>query len=299
MTNVIPKTLAIYYGYPSSVNATFTVSGAAAVFSAYDLVVFGDGLEDPSHPDHTNTVNIIADPAMVNTEVYGYIDSTLDLSIIQNKIDQWYAMGVKGIFCDRFGYDFGVTREKQREIVWSVHQEGSNHLKAFVNAFNPDDAFSPSVNAIYNPDGLPTRLGNKDLYLAESFAVTNGAYDDNDFDANGIKDWQDKAAKLTTYHSTFGTKITAIATQGAATFDQNQADYSYFAAVLNKFYAWGWGEQYYSASSAQLPFITRKPVIGTKFDGAIVINSNVYERRTNVGIHIDTSAHTVDTLLNI
>ncbi|AUL78466.3 hypothetical protein QJ856_gp0351 [Tupanvirus deep ocean] len=298
MSKIIPKKLAIYYGYPSSVNATYTVSGAAAVFSAYDMVVFGEGLENETHPDHINTINIIADPTMANTEVYGYIDATIDLSIIQDRIDKWYAMGVKGIFCDRFGYDFGVTREKQRQIVWSIHEKANNRLKAFVNAFNPDDAFSPNIDATYNPDGLPTRLNNRDWYLAESFAVIDGAYDDNDLDANGIKDWQDKALKMSNYRSIYKTKMAAVATQGNLPFDQNKADYSYFAAVLNKFDAWAWGEENYSSLSAQLPFRERKSLIGTQFSSQVLINNDVYQRRTNVGIHIDTVNHTVDVLLD-
>jgi len=300
MTSITPLKLAIYYGYPSLVNGSNgNINQAAAVFSAYDVVVFGDTLESTSHPDHSNVIQIIANPAMVNTEVFGYIDSTTDTSIIQDNIDAWNAMGVSGIFLDKFGYDFNVTREKQRSIVWSVHNAGNNKLKAFVNSFNPDDAFSPNVDSVNNPNGLPTRLTNKDIYLAESFAVVNGNYDDNDLDNNGIKDWEDKATKLVAYRQTYGTKIAAIGTQGAATFDQNQADYSYFAAVINKFNYWGWGEQFYSASSAQLPFISRKPFYGAKFDSDIVINNGVYERRTNIGIHIDTNLHTTDTSLNI
>ena len=297
MSKIIPKKLAIYYGYPSSVNATYTVSGAAAVFGQYDIVVFGEGLEAESHPDHTNTVNIIADPAMAQVEVYGYIDATIDLSLFQDRLDKWYTMGVKGIFCDRFGYDFGVTREKQRQIVWSIHEKGNNRLKVFANAFNPDDAFSPNVESTYNPAGLPTRLNNRDWYLAESFAVVDGTYDDNDLDANGVKDWQDKAAKMIAYRTTYGTKMAAIATQGNSAFVQNQADYSYFASALNRFDAWAWGEENYSSLSAQLPYRERKTIPGTQFNSQVIIKDNLYQRRTNVGIEIDSVNHTTNTLL--
>jgi hypothetical protein len=203
---------------------------------------------------------------------------------------------VAGIFLDQFGYDFGLTREIQREIIWCVHEK-NNGLKAFVNAWNPDDAFSPAVNA-NNPNGLTTRLDNRDIYLAESFTIINSAYDDADTDANNIKDWQDKAVKMNTYKTTYGTQMAAITTSDNSAFDQNKADYSYFASVLNGFNYWGYGEQFFSASSALLPFRTRKIFYGNRFDSGVNIMGNVYERRTNVGIHVDTSAHTVNILLN-
>lgn len=297
MSNITPGKLAIYYSYPSSVNGTYTVDGAANVFKDYDLVVFGAGLEDSTHPDHQNTIDIINHPLMANTKVFGYIDSTLSLDVIQGKIDNWYNMGVAGFFMDRFGYDYNVTREKQREIVWSIHEKGDNTKRAFVNAWNPDDVFSPNVDATNNPNGLATRLGANDYYLAESFTIINGQYDDADTDNNGIKDWQDKATKMINYRTTFGTKMTAVTTYDASAFDQNKMDYAYFAAVMNNFDSFAWGEQNYSASSAQLPFRTRKSFFGNNFVGSVVINGNVYFRYCNVGITVNTNTHTVDTLI--
>jgi len=297
MASITPKKLAIYYSYPSLVNgASGNISTAVDVFSQYDLLVFGDGLQDPSHPDYSNTVAIVNHAGMTNTTIFGYIDSTLTLDAIQGKIDQWYVAGVKGIFLDKFGYDFGLTRQKQREITWCVQNKGSG-LKVFVNAWNPDDVFSPTTNAS-NPSGLPTRLGSNDWYLAESFAVINGAYDDNDTDSNGIKDFQDKAVKMKNYNTTYGTKMAAIATLGSATFTQNLADYSYFSAVLNGLDAWGFGEEFFSAVSAQLPFRTRATFYGTKFTAPITTAGGILEHQTNIGIHIDTNAHTVDILLD-
>lgn len=298
MSSITPKKLAIYYGWPSVVNgAGGDVNTASATFGQYEQVVFGDGLQETSHPDHANTVAIINHVALANTDVYGYIDSAQSLDAIQTKIDLWAVMGVDGIFMDKFGYDFGISRERQREIVWSIHEKGTG-LKAFVNAWNPDDAFSPAVHATYNPAGLATRLGSNDWYLAESFAVVNGAYDDADTDSNGIRDFQDKAVKAVSYRTTYGTKIATIATLGSATFAQNLADYSYFATVLNGLDSWGFGEEFFSASSAQLPFRTRIPFYGTHFTGPITTTGGVLEHQTNVGIHVDTNTHTVGILLN-
>src|SRR5580700_1293712 len=66
-----PARLAVYYGYPSLVNqAAGAVERAVGVFSGYDVVVLGDGMEFPDrHPgrspegdpaEHRKTVQIIA-----------------------------------------------------------------------------------------------------------------------------------------------------------------------------------------------------------------------------------------------
>jgi len=300
MTTITPpKKLAFFYGWPSTVNGAGSVAGAVAIYKEYDQLVFGTGLEDPAHPDHANMVAIIAHPDMANTDVFGYIDATLSVNDVQGKIDQWAVTGIKGIFFDQFGYDFGVGRQKQREIVWCV-QNKNNGLKTFVNAWNVDDVFSPAVDATHNPAGLPTRLGPNDLYLAESFAIVNGAYDDADADSNGIKDFQDKADKMKTYKNTFGTSMTAVTTNDASAFDQAKADYSYLLSVINEFDSWGWGEEFFSSSSSSLPFRTRATYDGTKFTGALVKNTTtgVIERDTNIGIKIDTVGHVVSNLLD-
>lgn len=297
----LPQKLAVYYGWPSAVNgANLTadpVEAAVAVFKDYDQVIFGAGIEDPSHGDHANTNSIINHPDMANTEVYGYIDATLSLNAVQDKIDKWYVMGVKGIFLDQFGYDFGLTREKQRELIWCIHEKGTG-LKAFVNAWNVDDVFGDDVHATHNPNGLETRMGPNDLYMAESFAIINGAYDDSDVDSNGIKDFQDKAAKMLAYRNQFGSKMVAVTTTDNSAFDQAKADYSYLTAVINQLDSWGWGEEFFSASNVQLPFRTRASFDGTKFMGAIVNNAGVISRIVNIGIVVDTVNHTVGNLIN-
>jgi len=295
MSTITPQRLAIYYSYPSLVSGSMgSISAAVDVFKRYNMVVLGSGLEQPSHPDNANTALIIQDPLSAGTRFYGYIDSTLAIDDIQTKIDLWKNIGARGIFLDQFGYDYGLTRQKQREMVWSVHAAG---LRAFVNAWNPDDVFSAAVGPS-NPTGLATRLGANDDYLAESFAVVYGSYDDADSNSDGVKDFQDKAVKMVGYRTTFGTKMAAIATLGSATFSQALADYSYYSAAAYGLDVWGFGEEFYSAVSADLPFRTRKSITGTYFNTPITTVGGVIEHQTNVGIHIDTNTHTVSNLLN-
>lgn len=282
-----PQKLAVYYGWPSVVNGAVTVADATAVFQDYDVVLFGAGLEDPSHPDHANTVQIITNLSP-NTKVYGYIDTEATNTVNWENIDQWNAIGVAGIFCDKFGYDFNVDRDRQNVLVEYTHYKG---LSAFVNAWNPDDVFSDAVDPVKNPLGKANMMGANDYYLAESFQIVNGAFQDPVF-------WKTKSDKMVTYKNTFGTKMATVTTIDASAYDQAKWDYSYLSAALYEFDLAGWGEEFFSASSASLPFRPRAEINGTSFITAITENpSDVFSRGTNVGIKIDTVNHTVSTIL--
>jgi hypothetical protein len=288
MSQIEAKTLAIYYGYPSSVNATYTVPLAAAVFGQYDLVVWGATLENTTHPDHLNAIAIIANPQMSKTKVYGYISSTDPIATNQTNIDNWAAMGVKGIFCDTFGYDFGVSRATQNQLVDYIH--GKN-LSAFVNAFNPDDAFSTDANPTYNPQRDACHLGTNDWYLAESYQIIDDVYDET-------SNWITLSEAIQKYKCDLGIKVATITTTLTGLFDQNKFDYAYFSTLLYGFDASGWGEQDYSAITAQLPFRQRKKFYGKTYDPAgIKMQGDIFSIKTNVGFLVNTTTHTVDYLL--
>src|SRR3954468_13085146 len=100
--NLIPRRLAIYYAFPSSVNAAAgSVEQAVAVFSDYHLVVLGEGLQDPTHLDHTKTAAIIGGLGVSpnGTKVYGYVpigltslppgQIALTVAEIEGRIDDW------------------------------------------------------------------------------------------------------------------------------------------------------------------------------------------------------------------
>lgn len=295
--NIDMKKVAHHYGWPSAVNgAGGDVNLAAAVYKDYDVVVWGAGIEDPSHGDNANAAAIIAHADMANTEVYGYVDATLPLVDIQTSIDNWYNIGVAGIFVDQFGYDFGVSRHKQNEIVWCIHEKGPGALKAYVNAWDPDHVFSSAVDATHNPDGDAPRLESGDICMLESYQIINGAYQTE-------TDWRSRSNKVAGHLPSFsGVEIYAVTTNDASAFDQNKADYSYFSALADGFHGWGWGEENFGASGSSadsLPYRTRKEYYGTKYDGAFSnVGGSQYERQTNVGFHIDASTNTVTHLLN-
>lgn len=278
MSTIKKAKLAIYYGWPSGVNGAFSVAGAIAVFKAYELLVLGSGLEEPSHGDHVNTVQIIA--GLPKVQVFGYVASTSDLALLKEKIDKWVTMGVSGIFCDVFGYDFGLTRQKQNEIVDYIHLKG---LSAFVNVWNPDDAFSPS-----GPE--TTHLGLGDWVLAESYQIINDNY-------QSTEDWLARSRKLVGYRKATGTKIAAVTTTDSGIFDVDKFDYAYFSSLLFNFDAFGWGEKNFSALSGELPFHKRKHFYGTQFTGPITDSDGILSAPTNVGISVNTVTRTVDYVL--
>jgi len=284
-----PLKLAIFYGWPSTVNGTNNVTDAANIYSAYNIVTFGDGLQNTSHPDYQNTLNIINQPSMTNVAVYGYVDCTQSLNTIKSKIDKWAVMNIAGIMCDPFGYDFNVSRNKQNNIVNYIHGKG---LSAFVNTWNPDDAFSPNIDPNYNPNGLSCNLGPNDWYLAESYQIITGNY-------QNVNDWTSKSEKMANYRNIFGTKMACLTTYDLSTFDQQKADYSYYSCILYGFDAWGWGEENFSATSSLLPYRNRKPLppAGNMFTGPVINNGDIHQRKLNVGIKINTLTNSSSELL--
>ena len=297
-----PSALAIYYGYPSLVNgASGNVERAAATFAEYDVVVLGDGLEFPDlnprrrpagvGPDeHRRTRAIIErlraqSPSM---QVYGYVDlgNTQQLTIaeMQHRAQLWSAMGATGVFLDEAGYDFGVTRDRQNAVIDAIHGLG---LTAFVNAFNPDDVFSPSAVALNaagggNPAGAATRLGAKDAFLLESFQVRLGQ-------PETWSAWSARTAKAVAYRDRYRTRIFGVTTTTADTERQAAGlfGYAWWSAALWGLDGVGWGEPDFSGVNSLLPsrhrMVDRRALAGTRFVSPVTATAEGFERRTDAG----------------
>ncbi len=260
-----PARLAIYYGIPSLVNgAGGDVSRAAAVFGAYDVVVFGDGLQYASKPGrrqwagaeaHARTREIIQRLAATRpaTQVFGYVPlgdtARLTSEELADAVRQWHQMGVHGIFLDEAGYDYGVTRRRQNEIVALVHEL---HLRAFVNAFDPDDVLSDRAVTLNargggNPDGAPSRLNEMDLLLLESFVVRNGVREPSD-------GWRARAEKADVYRKTVGIGVFGVTTTTPRTgFNRALCAQAWKEALAWVLSGFGWGEPDYAAGDSVLP----------------------------------------------
>lgn len=260
-----PKSLAIYYGFPSLVNgAKGNLAMAASTFAEYDIVVFGDGLEftdiNPTRrppgaglQEHENTKKIIGilKESKRRTLVYGYIDlgntQNLSLAEIENRARLWANMGVAGIFLDEAGYDYGVTRTRQTDVVKIIHDL---KLQAFLNAYNLEDLFGAKVVPLNkvgggNPTGKASILGSNDLVLLESFQIRNGEVDNN---------YQKKLSQAAKYRKKFNVKLLGVTTTlPGQNFNQAQYDFALSTAILWGIDAFGWGEPNYSSSNNMLP----------------------------------------------
>lgn len=288
--SVRPGELLVYYGWPSSINATFTVPGAAGELGAHDVVVLGDLIEKDTHPDHANTVAILAEPAMDATTVYGYIDlgvSTQDLPLseIAIRIDEWAATGADGIFFDDYGYDFGVTRDRQNAAVALAHAAG---MGVIANAWVPAHALGSDVDAVANPTGAAPLLDDRDAYLHESYQVAVGAFVDP-------AAWRAKADAVAAYRAELGVAVFAVTTSDPTdAFDAAAFDLAWYSSLLDGIDAFGWGQHLFSADDAQAPYHPRPdPDPGTAFTTDVLDDHPRYRRLTDLGlVEVDTDTRT-------
>jgi hypothetical protein len=288
-SNIEPGTLLIYYSYPSSINGTFNVLLAADELGQYDYVVLGAGLEKTTHPDHGNTVSILADASMGSTVVFGYIDlgvstNNFTQSEIETRIDEWQLTGADGIFFDDYGYDFGTGRSRQNDAVNYAHGKS---MPVVANAFSVADAFSDDVDATYNPAGTSTSLGATDFYLFESHQVRIGVYESE-------STWQTKANQLDGFQQALGFRIFSVTTNDAANiYDQGKFFYSWHSALLYGHDATDWGEYNFASITAQAPFRTRPATdCGSLFAAGILNASPLFTRTTDIRNNvINTASH--------
>ncbi len=270
-----PARLAIYYGYPSLVNGSRgNVEMAAHVFSAYDVVVFGDGLEftekqpgrypEGDREEHQKALQIIADvrKRSPRTRVYGYVclgeipwpkgqQTALSPEQLEERIRLWKQMAVSGIFLDEAGYDFPVvTRERQNLAVQISHELG---LSVFMNAYFLEHLFSLENDVPYasglekNPRRLAPLLDQRDLFLLESFQVKNGTYED-------ARAAQQRLKQALAYRRRYGTQIFATTTTTQEQpFSAQKFNYAWWTARLYGLDGFGWGEPNFAASSNSLP----------------------------------------------
>lgn len=206
------RLLSVFYSPPNVANGAFSDDYAAGSFSRFDDVILGGGLQDPGHVYHDSTAAIIQKVATLatGTVFWGYVDagvtsSNLSLAQIQTIVDQWLDMGIDGIFVDLFGYDYGVSRTRQNDILNYIHGKG---VGAFINVWNWDDAFGSIVNPTYNPTGVPTAANNHDIGMLESWVCNSDAIASPYF--TSLSDIKTRADKALAYRSSLGVKIFAI-----------------------------------------------------------------------------------------
>ena len=270
---VPPAQLCIYYGWPSYVNGSGgDAVRAAAQFIRCDLVVLGDGIEHPAHGDYASAASIVATLRQAGKEVFGYIDlgvTTQNLSPahMERYVDEWRAMGASGIFLDDAGYDYGVSRARQDEVIDYVHGQG---MSVFINAWNIDDALADVDETGHSS---PSRLGPGDIYLAESWLVAGGAY-------QSILDWAQKADRALQYMRAKQVRVAGVSTAAlnkavASNIGSSKFKMGFWGAAMYNLSAWQWTDVGYSSGNDRLPFYdTASWTYGTSFHNESIAHTS-------------------------
>lgn len=244
----LPQHLAIYYGYPSLVNGATTPAQAVDIFRQFDIIVLGDSLWVPTHPDKIKTTAIISSlkAAKPGIQIFGYIDlgvsggawiHNLNAGQITQAADAWKAMGVTGLFADDFGSDFGVSRSRQNYFIDYAHGSG---LNVFVNSWFVKDALG----------GTDCHLTGSDYYLLESFLVSNNNY-------QSLQTFTSRGDSAKTYQQQGKIKVAVVSTvgAGAATATMGSSDkftQAWFGTAMYNFDAFQFTDFWHSAADNKL-----------------------------------------------
>lgn len=289
---VRPLNVLFYYGYPNSYNSL--VNGwdnekVSQDMARYSIIVLGDGVQDPSHPDYSNTQVIIPRVKALNNaaKVFGYVSSDQSLANFQTKAGQWDTLEVDGVFLDESGYDFGRTRSDFNDRVDYVH--GLTHAStAFANAWNTDHvlgtANDPSYpNSTYNSSGAESSLATTDWVLMESFPINTLAYSSSG-GYESPTDWAARGSKMQSLRAQYGVNFCGLGVINNSDSDgQDLFDFGYISAVMWSLEAYGTSDVYYGASTAQVTMWPRPDVsaIGKLWN----LNAAVTQDNGDTGIY--------------
>jgi len=261
-----PKDMLVYYGYLNSFNSGvngWSNEAVALDMAKYDVLVFGDGVQDPTHPDYANTSVIIPRLKVLKPDalIFGYVSANQSLANFQTKASQWDNLEINGIFIDEAGYDFGVSRADLNNRV-SYIRSLDYAVISYANSWNMDHIIGttndPSYpNSTYNPSLTASLLDSRDYYLLESFVVNTLSYSGNAGYATQ-SDFLTRGNKAINLSNEFGINITSLnVINNDNTSGQNLANFSYNAAVMYNVEFSGTSDVYYGASSATVKFWNR------------------------------------------
>jgi len=264
-----PKDLLIYYGYPNSFNSAtngWVNEKVAQDMAQYSLIVLGDTVEDPTHPDYANTQIIIPRIKALNPNalIFGYVACAQILANFQTKTDQWNTLQVHGIFMDEAGYDYGKTRAEFNTMVDYAHSKTYSSL-CFANAWNTDNIIGTAndasfPNSTYNSSAIESKLTLNDWILLESFPVNTTAYSGN-AGYESKSDWFVRAEKAkglrVSYHINFA---------GSSVINNDNASgtdlfkYAFLSSLMYNFEAFGSSDTSYGSSSAAVKWWARSNI---------------------------------------
>lgn len=266
MSSPSPDCLLFYYGYLNSFNSA--VNGwdnekVALDMSKYNVCIFGDGVQNPYHPDYSNTQTILTRLKVIKPDIviFGYVSANQTLTDFYTKANQWDDLHVDGIFIDEAGYDYGVSRDTLNSEI--VHIRSKTYAnKCFVNAWNMDHIIGLAndvsyPNTTYNPNLHASLLDSRDIYLLESFAVNTTAYSGN----NGYATQSDVLArgnKAVSLSGAYGIKLATLGViDDSSGTGQDLFNFAYHSALLFGVEYEGTSSISYGSSTAAVKFWDR------------------------------------------
>jgi hypothetical protein len=304
----LPSRAAFFYGYPSLINGVNgNIQLAAKAFSAYDIIVLGDGVEFPTmvksrRPigvgivEYDRSKQIIAAilKQKPKTEIFGYVclgdTQALPIASMKRRITMWKALGVSGIFLDEAGYDWPlVTRSRQNTAIRFVHSLG---MVAFLNAYHPATLITLENGSRKNPTQEGTALSSRDLILLESFPIKHGDY----VDPTELRTRLDQALSV---RQKVSARIVALSTTHVGVpFSEEKMDFACWTAWMFDMDGIAWGEPNFSADNS-LPERTcnflKLPPAQLLAPARASISANLFWRVIPEGIvALDTGNNRVD-----
>lgn len=231
------KKILIYYGWLNAFNSAqngWDNELVSQELSSYDLLVIGDGLQDPAHGDYSNTVAIINRIKEINPDIkiFGYVTLNQDEASFEAKVEQWDSLFIHGIFVDEAGYDFGTVetngRDSFNDKISFVHSQINAKL-VMANAWNPNHILSevedPSFpNATYNAGANVSLMNSDDYYLFESFMINTDSYSETD----GIGPYPDQKNRVTSFNNAIAVGANVIPVSCGIINDDNENGQSLF-----------------------------------------------------------------------
>jgi hypothetical protein len=262
-----PDNLLIYYGWMNSFNSSansWTNEKVAQDMARYNIVVLGDGIQDPSHGDYSNTSVIIPRIKALNpsTKIFGYVTLNQTLANFKSKVDDWDDLEVHGIFMDESGYDYGTVATNGRSAfnvkVDYVHGKTDSNL-CFINAWNMDHIIGTTndtsyPNSTWNVGLSASNLTENDYYLLESFAVNTLSYG-TDYETKSS--WSSRGSKAIGHRYTYGINLVgSCVIQDGHASRRNLIDFAFISSMMFSLDAFGSSDHNYGASSAKSKFFS-------------------------------------------
>lgn len=188
-----PASLLCYYGYPISYRGLNVNQLVIDQIGAFDHWICGDQYQAPAHEAYASTVAICQGVRKLGTKVWGYVPigvntENLSLATIRQRIGEWSAVGVDGIFLDEFGFDYLVTRQRQNDII-AICREYK--LPIVANAWFFSDVFCDNPSqfpaawpvgderrtwfAQGNPGNVKLDMQEGDWFMLENYGVDNAS----------------------------------------------------------------------------------------------------------------------------